>query len=279
MSGTLYVTDLDGTLLGPDGLLSDFTRGAVTRLLDAGVPLALASARSAQSMRPMVGGLPLRLPVVAMNGAFLTDLATGRHERICAIPLEAVTIVLRAGESAGLVPFVTSHDGASDNLYVPLPDNDGMAWYRDDRRRVRDPRLREGYDGRAWLGENIVSLTFIGARDVLAPLSAAIAEQAPTVTQAFTAHIYSVGWYWLTLHAAEATKARGVAALRRLYGFEAHRLVAFGDQANDIPLLRYADHGVAVANADAEVKAVVREVIGPNTEDSVARYLLRAAGL
>ncbi len=55
--------------------------------------------------------------------------------------------------------------------------------------------------------------------------------------------------------------------------------MAFGDQANDVPLLRAADHGVAVANADADAKAAAREIIGPNSEDSVPRYILRRLGL
>jgi 5-amino-6-(5-phospho-D-ribitylamino)uracil phosphatase len=279
MDQPFFVSDLDGTLLGPDGRLSPFAREAVTRLLDAGVALTVASARSVQSMRPLLGDLPFRMPVVAMNGALLTDWATGRHVEIRSIPSDAVAQVLAAATGTALQPFVTSHDGTRDNLYLPEPDNGGMAWYVEERRRVRDPRLCDGYAARRWLDEKVVTITYIGAYDVLAPIAAAIAGGIPGVAQAFTPHIYTQGWHWLTLHARGADKAVGVRRLRVLQGLDRHRLVAFGDQANDLPLLACADHSVAVANADAEVKAAADEVIGPNTEDSVPRYMLAATGL
>ena len=54
----------------------------------------------------------------------------------------------------------------------------------------------------------------------------------------------------------------------------ATRIVAFGDNINDIPMLKSADLAVAVANCVDEVRAVADIVIGPNTDDSVARFIL-----
>jgi len=141
-SHNLFIADLDGTLLDPSARLSDFARKAVMRLLAAGVSFTVASARSVQSMRPILGDLPLRLPVVGLNGAFLSDLRTGRHERVAAIAPSALPRLLRAADSLGLQPFVTSYDGARDNLYIPAPDNDGIGWYLHDRRSAANPRLR-----------------------------------------------------------------------------------------------------------------------------------------
>jgi hydroxymethylpyrimidine pyrophosphatase-like HAD family hydrolase len=50
-------------------------------------------------------------------------------------------------------------------------------------------------------------------------------------------------------------------------------IVAFGDQANDIAMVRAAHRGIAVANAIAEVRAVADEIIGPNSDDSVPRHI------
>jgi 5-amino-6-(5-phospho-D-ribitylamino)uracil phosphatase len=280
MDRPFFVSDLDGTLMGTDGRLSAFAREALARLIDAGVALTVASARSVQSMRPLLGDVPFRMPVVAMNGALLTDWSAGRHVEIRAIPAGAVAEVLAIAAPTGLDPFVTSHDGEQDNLYLPEPGNGGMAWYVEERRRVRDPRLRDGYAARRWLRERIVTVTYIGPHETLALLARAIEESIPDVTQAFTPHIYTQGrWHWLTVLARDANKAAAVQRLRALRGLDGHRLVAFGDQANDMPLLAYADHSVAVANADAEVRAAVDEVIGSNAEDAVVRYMLAAAGI
>ena len=125
-------------------------------------------------MRPILGDLPLRLPVVAMNGAFVSDFRTGRHEIVESIRAAGVAAVLAAAERLALVPFVISFDGESDNLYIPPPANGGMAWYLRDREAARDARLRDGYDARQWLSQQIVALTFIDSRARLEPLEAAL---------------------------------------------------------------------------------------------------------
>ncbi len=278
-SGELFISDLDGTLLDAEARLSEFAREALTRIVEAGARFTVASARSVQSMRPILGDLPLRLPVIAMNGAFVSDLRTGVHELVEAAPTAALLPVLDAAAELGLEPFVTSFDGARDNLYIPEALNAGIAWYRDDRVRAADPRLRDGYQSRTWLGERIMSLTFIESRPRLDPLVRAVEAAGPALACAFTPHIYTSGWYWLTVHSGRASKDRAARALRDGHGMAGLRLVAFGDQANDIPLLRSADHAVAVANADAEVRAVADEVIAANTEDAVPRYLLSRLGL
>lgn len=53
----------------------------------------------------------------------------------------------------------------------------------------------------------------------------------------------------------------------------ADRVVAFGDNLNDIPMLQAADVAVAVENALPEVKEIADIVIGPNTDDAVAEFI------
>jgi 5-amino-6-(5-phospho-D-ribitylamino)uracil phosphatase len=74
-SSTLYVRDLDGTLLRSDATLSGFARDGINRLLGAGVQLTLASARGTAGMRALLDGIRLRLPVIELNGAFVSDMA------------------------------------------------------------------------------------------------------------------------------------------------------------------------------------------------------------
>ena len=66
---SLYVSDLDGTLLDRNARLSDITRYGLTRLLDAGLTFTVATARHVSSVRQILEGLPLQLPVISSNGA------------------------------------------------------------------------------------------------------------------------------------------------------------------------------------------------------------------
>lgn len=86
--------------------------------------------------------------------------------------------------------------------------------------------------------------------------------------------IYGAETAILEVFSAAASKANAIRELRELAGAE--RVVVFGDNINDLPMMREADLAVAVENAVPEVKECADIVIGPNTEDSVARFILRS---
>ena len=76
---------------------------------------------------------------------------------------------------------------------------------------------------------------------------------------------------YLEIFTAGTSKAGAIAELAREVG--ARRVVVFGDNRNDIAMMQAADHSVAMGNAFPEVKAAASEVIGPNTADSVPRWI------
>ena len=83
---TLYVSDLDGTLVRDDLTLSDESRRDLCALLAEGALITVASARSVTSIRAILGDIPFTLPIIEFNGAFLSEYRTGRHEIVNAIP-------------------------------------------------------------------------------------------------------------------------------------------------------------------------------------------------
>jgi hydroxymethylpyrimidine pyrophosphatase-like HAD family hydrolase len=86
----------------------------------------------------------------------------------------------------------------------------------------------------------------------------------------------SVSGEWVVeVSAAGVNKAAALAELCEELGIDASEVVAFGDQLNDLPMLSWAGHGVAVANAHPEVIEVADEVTAANDEDGVALVLER----
>ncbi|MET0235712.1 MAG: HAD hydrolase family protein, partial [Kibdelosporangium sp.] len=71
------------------------------------------------------------------------------------------------------------------------------------------------------------------------------------------------------------TKASGLAEAADMFSVDVTDVVAFGDMPNDIPMLEWAGHGVAMANAHPDVLAVADEVAAANSEDGVAQVLER----
>ena len=272
---TLYVSDLDGTLLRSDASLSGFSENSLRELLADGLRFTVASARSVVAIGQMLRGLSLSLPVIEFNGAFLSDLATGRHEVINALEPSVAVSVYEQATAYGLIPFISSFDGAEDRVHYGQMLNEGMYWYLKDRLDHNDSRWRGATDNLAGsLREQVVCLTVIAKEDVLADLQAAIlgAHTGSVETHLFE-NQYSPGWHWLTVHDRRATKDQAIKTLTSSYGLGNAKIVVFGDQSNDLKMFAAADLAVAVGNAQAAVKACADVVIGTNEEDSVVKFM------
>jgi Cof subfamily protein (haloacid dehalogenase superfamily) len=271
---TVYVSDLDGTLLGDNAILSAFSKKILCELLHQGLQFTVASARSVVSMQVMLKGLNLRLPVIEFNGAFISDLDSGRHEIINSICPSVVESIYKLILKFGCVPFVSSFNGMEDCVYYKDVMNDGMRWHINDRLTSKDRRLRAIEDLTHSFSDQIVCLTVIGHAQELLELQGAIIERHETnVETHLMENQYSPGWYWLTIHDRKATKAQAIRTLVENYGLQESEIVVFGDQINDIKMFKIANHAIAVANPDAKLKRYATLEIGSNTEDSVVKYI------
>ena len=276
MASPLYVSDLDGTLLRNDTSLSQYSKETLNALLDQGLLFTVASARSIASMRHILVDLPLRLPVVEFNGAFVSDLASGQHYLIHNLHRDVLSELWQQITDAGYVPFISTYDGTVDRLYYRDSDitNDGMAWYLQNRRLHQDPRLCYLADLQSGLDDQVVCLTVIGPGPELEQLDEAINQRhAKRIQTHCYENQYSPGWHWLTIHDVRATKERGILSLKRMQGMKDLRLVVFGDQVNDMDMFKMADEALAVANAIPAFKEQATGIIDTNEEDGVVRYI------
>jgi hypothetical protein len=149
-----------------------------------------------------------------------------------------------------------------------------MEQYFANRVGAGDYRLRPGEAIEEGLARSVTCLTFIDRQERLAPLERLFAERFPgAFYMSFFGNLYAPGWWWLTMHPALGTKANAVAQVAARAGVDMGNVTVFGDQVNDIPMFDVAGHAVAVENAVPELKPHADEIIGPNTEDSVVRWL------
>jgi hypothetical protein len=271
---TLYVSDLDGTLIRDDLTLSPEARGDLCALLAEGALITVASARSVTSIRAILGDIPFPLPIIEFNGAFLSEYRTGRHEIVNAIPTALAREVFSALTAAGCEPYISSFDGAHDLVFYREIANEGMAAYFAERVAFKDERLRRVDDLAATIDGGTVCLTVIERSERLEPVQASLAAAfGDRVMLTSYDYRYFPGWKFFTVHDRRATKDQAIAALRKARGLEEAELVAFGDEVNDLGMMRAADLPIAMANAKPEVKALAREIIGSNNEDSVVRRI------
>lgn len=83
----------------------------------------------------------------------------------------------------------------------------------------------------------------------------------------------------ITIHNTQSTKMNGIRTLAERYNISPSQIVAFGDDYNDIEMLKSCGIGVAVENALSEVKKAAKEITESNEHDGVAKWLERFLGM
>lgn len=277
----IYVCDLDGTLLRSDGTLSEFSREGLCRLLDAGVPVTVASARGVPGMRALLSGVPLGMPVIELNGAFVSELDSGRHlvsntltpEEACA----AVGVILERGVD----PVLTSWDGRQDRVHFGALGDESTHFYVTEKQTYGDPRLAPCEDFLAVAGrEDVAQITTFAldadAAALVERLQQVIGADAGVHSQANT---YCPGWTEILVQHRSSEKGAAIPALLDACEASGAEIVACGDNLNDLGMFALASHSVAPANAHPEVRASASAVVGSNDEDGIVRHLLERHAL
>lgn len=275
MSQQLYISDLDGTLFQPDASLSSHSRESLNKLLlSPDFQFTIATARGFHSTKQKLTGLNLRLPVILNNGAYISDLASGKHIIINSIPDALIEEVYQLIRSHARYPMISSNDGQRDNLYCHKELNDGIRWFHGECKQIKDSRLREAHTYEQGLSERITGLVVIDELEVVKGIHASLAEQfSDTLSFHYYENIYSKGWYWLEISSQQANKSSAIQQFCELYDYDVTALTTFGDNLNDISMLRLAKHKIAVENAVDPLKKIATEVIGKNTEEAVVSYI------
>ena len=269
MSKTLYVSDLDGTLLRRDQTLSPFTVDTINALVERGMIFSYATARSLVTARQVTAGLTTNLPVVIYNGSFVVESATGKRLISGAFGTDEAREILDDLLSCDVYPIVNAFvDGVEKFSYVEDKQSRGARWFNDTRRGdVRDRPLTDA--AQLYAGE-IFHLTCIDEPERLLPVYERYRDRFECI---YHKDIYS-GEQWLEIQPRGATKAEAILALKSLLGCD--RVVCFGDGKNDISMFDIADESYAVANADEVLKTIATDVIGSNEQDGVAHFLQNA---
>jgi Cof subfamily protein (haloacid dehalogenase superfamily) len=257
----LVATDLDGTLLRPDGTVTPRARAALRAALARGLAVVLVTGRPPRGVRRLDLRDCAELAVCA-NGALLYDLAADRLLDERPIPGAAVTrLVADLRRAAPGVVFAAEY-GLLFCREPAYPPGDPL----DERDGVVEDALRFAGRGVAKLLVRHPQM----AQKLLLPLAAAVAGDDAVVTRS--------GLELLEISAAGVTKASALARVCDELGIAPAEVAALGDMVNDLSMLRWAGHAVAVANAHPDVLAAAAEVIASNADDGVAGYIERLAG-
>lgn len=265
----LYISDLDGTLLNRNARLSEKTAAIISKLIQKGLLFTIATARS-QSSVDIIADLGIQLPAVQLNGVLIYDFAKKQYTGCTPIDTQSaqkvidilhrfnrMSFVYKFDTDCGInVEFEKLSNQVEKDFFNARKDKDYKSFQKVEQVKVQEE-------------DKIIYFTMVDEYEKLEKIHHEI-NQISGVHSALYSDNYS-DLYFLEVFSSHASKAAGMLRIKRELGVQ--KVVAFGDNLNDLEMLREADIGIAVEDAVETVRKSADDVIGKSYEDGVALYL------
>lgn len=269
---TLYVSDMDGTLLNKDSVLSAYTINKLNTLIGQGTMFTVATARTPATVVDLMKDVNTNLPFIVMAGCALWDNKKRQYESARIINRSDILRLTDIFERHGNNPFIYYKHGnqivvnhveglTADELEFITPRVQGPL-----KKLVKVSRL--SYDDTS---DGAMLIFSMGRFADLRAIADDIEREGIRCTYNCYHDIFNAEAGFMDIYVEGTTKAATIKQLAAKVGAE--RIVVFGDNLNDIPMMKIADCSVAVSNAFDEVKACATEVIGSNEDDSVVKWI------
>lgn len=263
MSYKIVFSDIDGTLLNKDRELSEETIDAVKKLRDK-VPFILISARMPAAMRHLQNQLDVEnLPIICYNGGLI--IADNKIIQSTVIPLN-------------ILEDLTNHNDKF-NCHLSLYHND--EWYvpqMDEwaEREINNTKIIPAQKSNSdvlsdWKkeGKGAHKIMAMGDQDKIDKISDFLSANYKDHL-----HLYRSKDTYLEIASKDISKFSAIELLlKEHFELSADQAVAFGDNYNDVEMLKNIGYGVAVGNGRPEARDAANEIAGDSFEDGVANIL------
>jgi hydroxymethylpyrimidine pyrophosphatase-like HAD family hydrolase len=265
----LVASDLDGTLLRPDETVSERTREAIVAVRRAGITLVLVTGRPPRALAPIAARIGVGGIAICANGAVVWDLDAGTMVDVTPLAADLAAGLVRELREA--IPGVL--------FAVELEHGFGREAGWTDGTGPPRPRLVERETPEVLEADALEMVTGPVVKLLVRHPTLPFPEVARRARQAVgeQAVVTWAGTRLLEISAAGVTKAWALERLCARLGVRRQQVLALGDMENDLPMLAWAGHSVAVANAQPDVLDAADEVTASNLDDGVALVLERLA--
>lgn len=257
----MIATDLDGTLLAGKSNLPEGNIIALRRAMEKGVQVVIASGRMIEATLPIARAIGVNAPLSLFNGAMAYDMENDKILSGTVVPMETALAVLKELEKRGA--YVQAFPGRG---YYMEKKNHWTEYYEN---KIGVIGTEVGMKLSDWLKTDVYKLLCLGNAPQLHTIIQELSPMFPDVT------FVKSGETHLEIIAKGVDKASGMADISRITGVQPEEMIAFGDEMNDLPMLKYAGTGYAMENAVEGVKKEISLIAPNNMVCGVARIVNR----
>lgn len=262
----LYISDLDGTLLNDKALISDFTKDIINKILNSNINFSVATARTPATVIPILKDLKIKLPIVVMNGAAMYDLTNNKYVNANYIDYNLAKRIHSIVSSSNVSYFTYS-----------LSNNHIFAYYeKTNYFQEKFIKSRIGSPYKTFIKGNITNfdeVLYFFIRDEKNSVID-VYEKIKNINGLYCVlykDVYDEEIFNLEIYSNKSSKANSIQSIMKEHNL--NKLIAFGDNLNDLPMFKIANEGIAVANAVNELKNEATTIIDSNINNGVAKYL------
>lgn len=268
MEKTIYISDLDGTLLNSKKQIPEQSVMLLNELIeDEKIHFSVATARTPATVENILRDIKMKEPIIVMNGVSLYDLKTHEYSQVEYINPDLVGRIIEVlGEWMNQGFIYTIHNHKLTVHYNKLIGKGRINFY-EERKHLKYKKFTSepltNYD-------QVIYFVFIDTKENIQVIHDML-QCVEGISSVMYKDIYDKESYLLEVYSIKATKANGIKKLKKdgLYS----KVISFGDQLNDLNMFQEADEAYAVGNAAKEIKKLATAVIGTNDEGSVARFI------
>ncbi len=255
----LIASDMDGTLL-PEGTtaIDPAVYDVIRSLQKKGVTFVAASGRNYESVMGVFKCMETEITVISDNGGFVS-----RHGKELACNGFSKELLTEVVQEARKIPNVWIMASAARGTYTDQNHPKYVKW------------VREGYKMDIRIVDDLLAIDEPLIKVALYTYAADAAAVAAPLREHFgdRISIALAGDRWVDMMVPGISKGQALSHIQQMLGITPDETAAFGDNGNDIPMLRCADESFAVANARPEVKQTARYLLGDVSEAPVLTRL------
>jgi len=257
MKYKLMAVDVDGTLLNSSNKLTEKLKKAVRKAVANGLVFVISSGRPYQGIAPLSNELQINdMPVITYNGAVIVEGKTREVIYNRGLEAEDAIKVVKLGIELNTTVIVWSED----RLYASIV-NEKAKKYSEMSGIIPKPLV----NFQQLAEKGITKVLWYDEIETISNLQGKVGE---FISGSFVFHT-SKPCFLEFVH-TEATKSNAMKNLGNIYNIDRTEMIAVGDGANDISMIKFSGVGVAMGNANDEVKQHADFITLSNNEDGVA---------
>lgn len=257
----LIALDLDGTLLTDNKIISEQTKKTVLQAKIDGHIVVIATGRPHRASINFYNELELDTPMVNFNGALIHHPKDHLWDAIHS-PLGVRTAhkIIHKCQELGVKNILAE---VKDNVYLDRQDEEIMSIFQTDDNPISIGSLQKN------LKEDPTSILIHPEENKIDALRKELDAHASLIDH----RKWGAPWHVIEIVRAGMNKAVGLDKVSRYFNIPKERIIAFGDEDNDLEMIKYAGVGVAMGNAIADLKDIADYVTNTNEQNGISDFL------